>query len=936
MAETPAALLVGARPRKHISNGLLNANDTSFLVVRLYMQCRARAPVQAIGHIWISDELLSEAFNRFLRVSQSHRRHGSSVPGPLEAKRRLGKRRLGLEAASRGGSSPGFDFGALFGSRVKAPTSSEQAWIWEAPQAHVPRLSPAEDLPPWPWPPAESDRPELAADPILEEEKTAEIHDVAQVPPNIVDISELDTPKLDKPQDPIKESRVAFETLLQAQSHSESIEENDLSSLLEFLQSSKNEPEARLTLRLVQWLVARSHGHGCLRLVGETIQMMIRDEATNSLDTISDLEVAEVIFALTQQQDTSSIVSSVVVNMLDIMSLPMYGRVAQSVTNMILEQDTKRSKRRKHTENWLTCLRAISASGRNHKITWDAVYTRLRKMFHPSDLAHHFRNIPGRDFAQVMLKYWVPIYAGYSEIDLPDPLRPLLPHARLDASDSSEMLQYASSKPLLATSGWHKRLRQINWRHLATELEVSQQRPMEWVGDHHERAWSPILHLVSILATHKIPYAELLSHLFSIWLQERSPSSVRNVWWLLHDQPHIHVPLSFSVAITQRLLSGGNVALAHTIFMLAPEIPLMSCADLPLKMIEDGTFHGQRVFEVLNRRVGEDTVPFFERERFKQPLTQQHVDLVHLAAYAWARSRHVNARTALRRVWECYHFLQDRGAPLSPLLSRSFVRAGISQTLREGRALSKVKVRYILSIVRTIEGPEIAEQLDYLVFQCWQKGKRTPRTQQLGQAYHNDTSDMALAARWKMKLWVKRHSQAKAAINEDSSVFRPRQKREPHSRRHHKGSPNPSSALFKGGQSRHVTAGGRRLTIRELRFHVYWASQLAFINPLTDVHDGRDVRLHLRKQSRQLAPKSGQTDAVLKTSGPVRHADDGLQRTDSTAQEQDTTLLTDTFYLPFHGKEVPDSCHSTEAAEATGDHERAVDGLETLHFTPFQ
>lgn len=42
------------------------------------------------SYIWVSDDLLAHTFNTFVRA---HRRHGSNVPGPLEARKRAAKRR---------------------------------------------------------------------------------------------------------------------------------------------------------------------------------------------------------------------------------------------------------------------------------------------------------------------------------------------------------------------------------------------------------------------------------------------------------------------------------------------------------------------------------------------------------------------------------------------------------------------------------------------------------------------------------------------------------------------------------------------------------------------------------------------------------------------------------------------------------------------------
>src|SRR3569833_3088181 len=74
--------------------------------------------------IWISDRILAAEFERYLEASRTKRRMASNVPGPLESRRRLGKRimaELGIHAES---SLP---IWALH----KAPDLSR--WKWEPP-----------------------------------------------------------------------------------------------------------------------------------------------------------------------------------------------------------------------------------------------------------------------------------------------------------------------------------------------------------------------------------------------------------------------------------------------------------------------------------------------------------------------------------------------------------------------------------------------------------------------------------------------------------------------------------------------------------------------------------------------------------------------------------------------------------------------------------
>ncbi|KAF1808354.1 hypothetical protein P152DRAFT_452932 [Eremomyces bilateralis CBS 781.70] len=134
-------------------------------------------------YVWIPDTLLTEAFHRFLRTSSAlpapsscrsapracsgvppapalcSRRHGSNVPGPLEANRRLARRRMGatVEAYSDGGAPIEWAWGGglglggwngrSLGLDARVPTMGEL--MWEAPKTNEReryRREPGEDV----------------------------------------------------------------------------------------------------------------------------------------------------------------------------------------------------------------------------------------------------------------------------------------------------------------------------------------------------------------------------------------------------------------------------------------------------------------------------------------------------------------------------------------------------------------------------------------------------------------------------------------------------------------------------------------------------------------------------------------------------------------------------------------------------------------------
>jgi hypothetical protein len=89
-------------------------------------------PSPAAQHRWISDDLLTVAVNQSFRTScPQQKRHGSHVPGPLEARRRAAKRRMTVSAGfyPQENFPQPFSLSALFGFRKE----SQPTWRYEAP-----------------------------------------------------------------------------------------------------------------------------------------------------------------------------------------------------------------------------------------------------------------------------------------------------------------------------------------------------------------------------------------------------------------------------------------------------------------------------------------------------------------------------------------------------------------------------------------------------------------------------------------------------------------------------------------------------------------------------------------------------------------------------------------------------------------------------------
>ncbi|CAO1597188.1 MAG: hypothetical protein LQ349_000125 [Xanthoria aureola] len=98
--------------------------------------CRFAA-IHPTDHIWISDDILDHALSRYIQLRVG-RRHGSAVPGPLEARKRAAKRRMmGLAPTIRGfDPHPGLLAGLGRGQE------NQRSWQWQHPKPPQPKQSP--------------------------------------------------------------------------------------------------------------------------------------------------------------------------------------------------------------------------------------------------------------------------------------------------------------------------------------------------------------------------------------------------------------------------------------------------------------------------------------------------------------------------------------------------------------------------------------------------------------------------------------------------------------------------------------------------------------------------------------------------------------------------------------------------------------------------
>lgn len=177
----------------------------------------------------------------------------------------------------------------------------------------------------------------------------------------------------------------------------------------------------------------------------------------------------------------------------------------------------------------------------------------------------------------------------------------------------------------------------------------------------------------------------------------------------------INDPRPFAAAIEAIASTSPMQALKY--FKSSPEVWLSLCPRLPLALIQHDSLPRDELFALLDRRG-----PAIQSHRADKESTSNNqlsaldTELINIIAYAYANQTSRPTRHRFRNVYFCYLYMRDRGVPLSPLLSKAVVRAAITAPLENYEWVSTVKLRWVLRLVLSIEGPEVAERLDKLVW----------------------------------------------------------------------------------------------------------------------------------------------------------------------------------------------------------------------------
>ncbi|MCJ1394295.1 hypothetical protein MMC18_007173 [Xylographa bjoerkii] len=737
--------------------------------------------------IWISDEYLQTLIRSFT-VPKKCIRHGSSVPGPLEARRRSAKRRMMNLASSQGSC---LDDGGLSMGMGEALSQKNLKWEPPAQLDQLNKVPPKKHVNPWPlW---------FAADVIVDDTVQHHLHNAEQHVKKISDALTLEaelTRSLSLEEvrraaqhhafvlaDYIQLSKLAFRSLLNANpsipSLTEFLEDQTLntpkaqnlralmgwtrlqerphdeleilgswlekqvafghfseSELREALVGARRQNQlgkALRTSRMISWKICKklwagiqaSTVHGVQNLPVETLKGFLEaasqspllyegremgkhillavdasklkelgPSTVNLVDRLSKASAASSELTFEDRTNLRSFVwfSAVLENLPE----PEAANIATTITLALTEHTcNNRAGSHAHLAAWFSALPTnffqLARNNAECEKTWLLIESNLVSL-DIKTLAFYLRMFEDSKIYTFILNHWIPVR-----------LQHITTISRTGSQNRGRNTPVGGNNP--------------NWREIAARMDYSSYYPG---ADDRTTAYLGIVR--ELRKRYPLMLRSLIPELLELLrCLERSEAILLIVQYLAKCSGGIE---SVVVAneVTKHLTS--NLRTAIQIFKADPRLRVEDCPGLVERMITEPVSDCPDVFALVERDRGllgsVGSTVHSKRPLYVNP---KRVALLHSMALAYAEAPHLNPRQAYRKVRRCLDFFRDRLDLLGPDMSQALTQAGILRYLEAGMWVSTIRHNYILGYVKHLEGEEVANELDRVVWD-W-RGRNT-------------------------------------------------------------------------------------------------------------------------------------------------------------------------------------------------------------------
>ncbi|KAL9013150.1 MAG: hypothetical protein Q9173_002144, partial [Seirophora scorigena] len=716
--------------------------------------CRIAATPRS-ENVWITDDLLRVAWNRWLqaRVGQ---RYASATPGPLEARKRSTKRRMTelRPTASGLGFHPGF----LAGSNQEQ--GSQLGWQWQPPTlptSYDPAMVAKEDtvdLPPW------LIAPDAAEDEALPAEIPSKSSQVTVANRGTTVVAESATPEPhQRPrQNPVEQAA----------------DTNNLDEIRRIIGKIRMEKHA---LRRKCSIVAFENlvRSGCTM---DRIVEFLGDRTLNQRGA-RNLTFFVAYCLETTKYDEMRILCKWMAQQLYV------GRYSDSALLLVLQSLFNVHKQ----DEWQNVLEDFCVNTVQALQSSPVVHTEyLKPKTWSSFLAILFHDVYSEQLLSVG-RTFVETSSPVQLDHLTEKIGPLIEHW-MDSWEPSKMVQLAPASLIPTITTLLKTLPQdklcetitaVSWRllgYLSSGKDVSTLwlRQSIW--------WSAV----------RSP------EVFGYVGKSDSWSAIAAVLRKRQDEYIV------SIAITKidEQLKQSDLGAAHTTMVQCPQMTYDRYPDLAEALILSSERDAKTALEMLRSRQPA-ALTEFQSICGGRPLEQirlERIELLERLASLYAQAPHTKPSFAFRCVYECWKLQkQDDLGPVRPAMARALIQSGFVRPLQTGRRLvSHARFEWVLLQVAEAEGKDVMRKIGAAVWQ-W----REEIIRQMQQK-RNDKRQDALGRRWQRQSTTQRDPGHWDALRAMASAGKSPASKHPHSVEQN----SPSNA------QRHVATPTFRLPLRGL------------------------------------------------------------------------------------------------------------------------
>lgn len=674
-----------------------------------------RSATGSSNGLWITDDILDNAFSHYLRAHRhQHRRHGSNVPGPMEARKRQSKRRMGMAVSFDQPMGPlipewrgMFSMGSLFDKR---PIDSR--WTWAAPTdrstGNKSNGLAVQDIP--------TMTADLSSDVVVCPAVTLdECH-------SLDDIRTLYWRTCPLGEDAVKFGEAALTRYLEL--FDETLHSSRVATfgpLTEFLASEMNDANTYNTAFLIRWL-ARHEDRYSKALERQHVRIcnFAREQVTSG--SMSFSAIRQLLKALQEYRIIASPIAT---------SNPSKS-YSFSKTDALIKAIERRLQ---------SCWGEDGALAAG------------------DELVHYLQSLPRRRRYLVRLLRTVAGMPSNHQWKHAGCVRDALIECMHDERSEEPMSVLMSTMECANAMVTEEARLQAWWIDTAVYtthslLILTLDNPennkylTQWLealrlqGQHSHSApfvtkiWDRVVPLlIRARAGTKPELAEMVPqlHQHQINIEEDALKATR----FGHAQT--------ATILIRRHLGSGNIWKAKWVFDRSPS-RLSHCEPLLPALVSIGHDNISSYMTMLNRRDTANTVPMESRSHPLNPLTTGRVRMVDALARQVSLSDKISDKRALKLVWALYKYVLDHKAPISSTMTRALVRVGLTRYLSHNAPVLNHRSVRILQLVNQTEGEYIAKLLEMVVVE-WarvvegrlERGEIVQHPLQLSQGVGQDT-----------------------------------------------------------------------------------------------------------------------------------------------------------------------------------------------------